>query len=44
LEMFFVEEGYSVLTASSGEDGLEVLEGEAPQLVLLDLKIRGYDC
>ena len=36
---FFVEEGYDVLTATSGERGIELLRAERPHLMLLDLKL-----
>lgn len=40
---FFQERGYSVLTASSGEDALVVIKAERPDLVLLDIKMKGMD-
>ena len=33
--------GYEVLTASSGEEALQVLEDNLPQIVVLDLKMPG---
>jgi DNA-binding response OmpR family regulator len=36
-------EGYRVLGASSGEDGLRLVEAERPDLVLLDLMLPGMD-
>ena len=35
--------GFRVLTADSGEDGLELLEREAVDLVLLDIMLPGID-
>ncbi len=37
------DEGYSVLEASSGEEGLETAERERPDLVLLDIWLPGMD-
>ena len=36
-------EGYRVLGAMSGEDGLRLVEAERPDLVLLDLMLPGMD-
>ena len=36
-------EGYRVLGATSGEDGLRLVEAERPDLVLLDLMLPGMD-
>jgi DNA-binding response OmpR family regulator len=35
--------GYEVLTATSGEDGIEVCRAENPALVLLDIMMPGID-
>ena len=35
------EEGYRVLEAGKAEEGIEILEKEAPDLVLMDLKMPG---
>ena len=40
---FFEERGYEVLTALSGEDALEIVKKEKPQLILLDIKMKGMD-
>jgi len=36
-------EGYRVLSAGSGEDALELLERERPDIILLDLRLPGID-
>jgi DNA-binding response OmpR family regulator len=36
-------EGYRVLAVGSGEDALEVLERETPDVILLDLRLPGID-
>ncbi|MFC1735701.1 sigma-54-dependent transcriptional regulator [Candidatus Hydrogenedentota bacterium] len=36
-------EGHQVLTASNGEDGLELIAAESPDLILLDLQMPGMD-
>ena len=40
---FFQERGYDVLTALSGEDALVIVKEEKPDLVLLDIKMKGMD-
>ena len=40
---FFQERGYEVLTALSGEDAINVSKREKPELVLLDIKMKGMD-
>lgn len=37
------DEGYSVVTASSGKEGLELLMDAQPELVLLDIAMPGMD-
>jgi len=37
----FEERGYEVIQASSGEEALDVLSERSPDLIILDLKIRG---
>ena len=39
LKEFFAPHGVEVLTAPTGEEGLELLASEKPELVLLDLKL-----
>lgn len=39
----FEDEGYTVLTASSGEDALNILKEQSPDLILLDVWLPGID-
>ena len=39
LEMFLGEKGHSVYTASSGQEGLDVLHQEKPDVVILDIRL-----
>ena len=41
LEYNLQEDGYQVITASSGEDGLVLFEEHAPALVITDMKMSG---
>jgi len=43
LRMILEYEGYEVLQAASGEEGLALVEREAPDLVFLDIKMPGMD-
>jgi DNA-binding NtrC family response regulator len=43
LQQDLTKEGYEVLTAESGEDALGLVEGEALDLVLLDIHLPGMD-
>ena len=43
VQNFFRERGYTVLTALSGEDALLIVKAEKPDLVLLDIKMKGMD-
>ena len=46
LEFSLTMEGYSVLTASDGEEALSVIDNERPDLVVLDImmpKLDGYE-
>ena len=36
-------EGFSVITADSGRDGIALAEGELPDLILLDIRMPGMD-
>jgi two-component system response regulator (stage 0 sporulation protein F) len=40
---YFVEQGYSVATASSGDEALGLVQQGAPDLVLLDVRMPGLD-
>jgi DNA-binding response OmpR family regulator len=40
---FFQERGYRVLTALSGEDAICIAKIERPELVLLDVRMKGMD-
>jgi two-component system nitrogen regulation response regulator NtrX len=43
LSGIFEDEGYTVLTASSGEEGLKLLKEHSPDLILLDVWLPGVD-
>src|SRR2546427_12765448 len=43
LKMTLEYEGYEFLGAATGQDGLALAEREAPDLVLLDIKMPGMD-
>jgi two-component system nitrogen regulation response regulator NtrX len=43
LKMILEYEGYEVLTAATGEEGIAQTEREAPDLVFLDVKMPGMD-
>ncbi len=43
LSGIFEDEGYSVLTASSGEEALNILKEQSPDLMLLDVWLPGID-
>ena len=40
---FFQERGYEVSTALSGEDAINVCKRERPELILLDIRMKGMD-
>jgi len=42
-KLFLGAYGYEVLTAESGEEGLEVFQAEKPPIVLTDIKMPGMD-
>ena len=43
LEKVLAGEGYTVVSAISGEEGVEVAERESPDLILLDVGLPGID-
>src|SRR5262245_29692711 len=43
LKMMLEYEGYEFLGAATGQEGLALVEREAPDLVLLDVKMPGMD-
>jgi len=43
LQLVLEYEGYSVLKAAAGEEGLEKVEAEEPHVILLDVKMPGLD-
>ena len=43
MRMILEYEGHEVLEASSGQEGLEVVQAESPDLVFLDIKMPGMD-
>jgi len=43
VKTFFKDRGFHVLTALNGEEALSVAKKERPDLVLLDIKMKGMD-
>jgi CheY-like chemotaxis protein len=43
LSDFLIHDGYDVMTANSGEQGLKVLEDLTPDLIILDMSMPGMD-
>jgi DNA-binding response OmpR family regulator len=43
VEMYLSIEGYDVVTAENGEDGLKEVESARPDLVILDIMMPGMD-
>ena len=43
MRMLLEYDGYGVLLAASGQEGLAMVEKEAPDLVFLDVKMPGMD-
>jgi len=41
--IFFSSRGYQVLTAENGEEALELLQREIPDIIFLDLMMEHYD-
>ena len=39
LKHFFIKQGYKVLTSTRGQEALELLQREQPDLMLLDIKM-----
>lgn len=42
-KQFLEEEGFTVICAENGEEGIEKIEEECPDLVLLDVMMPGID-
>ncbi len=40
---FFNERGYTVQTAGSGDEALSIVKENRPDLILLDIKMKGMD-
>lgn len=40
---FLQERGYEVLTAMSGDEAIAIAKKENPELILLDIKMKGMD-
>jgi PAS domain S-box-containing protein len=43
LEVMLAQEGYTLLTAASGEEALATLARQPPELILLDIRMPGMD-
>ena len=43
LEMFLHEKGYEVMTSEDGGKGLEAVQRERPDIVILDIRLPGMD-
>jgi two-component system, NtrC family, response regulator AtoC len=43
LEMFLQEKGFDVLSAENGETGLQFIESEEPDILILDIRLPGMD-
>ena len=43
VKAFFKDRGFNVLTALNGEEALSMAKKERPDLVLLDIKMKGMD-
>jgi len=43
LREYFEEKGYRVLSATNGEAGVEIARREAPDMVVVDLRLPGMD-
>ena len=43
LEIFLVKAGYTVFTAESGKDGIDIARSEKPELMLIDVRLQDSD-
>jgi len=43
VKTFFKDRGFSVFTAASGEDAIAMAKKDRPDLVLLDIRMKGMD-
>lgn len=43
VQAFFKERGFQVFTASNGDEAISIAKKEKPELVLLDIKMKGMD-
>jgi DNA-binding NtrC family response regulator len=43
VKSFLKERNYDVFTAQGGEDALAIVKNERPDLILLDIKMKGMD-
>ena len=43
LSQFLTEKGYEVILASNGEEAIELVEKENPDVILLDVRMPGID-
>jgi two-component system response regulator (stage 0 sporulation protein F) len=43
VQAFFKERGFQVFTASNGDEAISITKKEKPELVLLDIKMKGMD-
>lgn len=43
VQTFFQDRDYEVFTALNGEEALDIIKKEKPELVLLDIKMKGMD-
>lgn len=43
MKMFLAERGYEVFTALNGDEALAIVKKEKPDLILLDVKMKGMD-
>jgi len=43
VKTFFKDRGFHVFTALNGEDALSIAKKEKPEIILLDIKMKGMD-